>query len=51
MVSPVASFVRPSTGDHWPSGLANWGTLTGALCFAIAGVMQEYERPAGRRDN
>jgi hypothetical protein len=45
MVAAVASFVRPSTGDELAVGLANWGTLTGALCFAIAGVMQEFERP------
>ena len=45
MVSAVASFVH-SDGDLVAAGLANWGTLTGALCFAIAGVMQEFERPA-----
>jgi hypothetical protein len=49
MVSAVASFVRPSTGDELAVGIANWGTLTGALCFAIAGVMQEFEHPAGPR--
>jgi hypothetical protein len=25
--------------------IANWGTLTGALCFAVAGAMQFYEPP------
>jgi hypothetical protein len=45
MVSAVASFVR-ADGDLIAIGIANWGTLTGALCFAIAGVMQEFERPA-----
>lgn len=45
MVSAVASFVRPSTGDELAVGIANWGTLTGALCFAVAGVLQEFERP------
>jgi len=49
MASAVASFVRPSSGDELAVGLANWGTLTGALCFAIAGVMQEFEHPAGPR--
>ena len=49
MVSAVASFVRPSSGDEVAVGVANWGTLTGALCFAIAGVMQEFEHPAGPR--
>ncbi len=45
MVSAVASFVRPGTGDALAVGIANWGTVSGALCFAIAGVMQEYLRP------
>jgi hypothetical protein len=49
MVSAIASFVRPSTGDELAVGVANWGTLTGALCFAIAGAMQEFEHPAGPR--
>jgi hypothetical protein len=49
MVSAVASFVRPSSGDALATGIANWGTLTGALCFAIAGLMQEFEHPLGPR--
>jgi len=46
MVSGVASFVR-ADGDMIAVGIANWGTLTGALCFAVAGVMQFYEPPGG----
>ncbi|HEY8083409.1 MAG TPA: hypothetical protein VIE64_07635 [Solirubrobacterales bacterium] len=46
MVSAIASFVRPSTGDELAVGIANWGTLTGALCFAVGGVLQEFERPS-----
>ncbi len=49
MVSAVASFVRPSSGDMLATGIANWGTLLGALCFAIAGLMQEFEHPLGPR--
>jgi len=49
MISAVASFVRPSTGDALATGIANWGTLTGALCFAVAGLMQEFEHPLGPR--
>lgn len=49
MVSAVATFVRPSSGDMVATGIANWGTLTGALCFAIAGLMQEFEHPLGPR--
>ena len=44
MVSAVASLIR-ADGDMIAIGIANWGTLTGALCFAIAGVMQEFEHP------
>lgn len=49
MVSAVASFVRPAGDDELAVGIANWGTFSGALCFAIAGVMQEFEHPAGPR--
>jgi hypothetical protein len=49
MVSAVASFVSPSSGDELSTGVANWGTLLGALCFAIAGLMQEFEHPLGPR--
>jgi hypothetical protein len=45
MVAAVAAFIRPSTGDELAVGVANWGTLIGALCFAIAGAMQEFEHP------
>ncbi len=44
MVSAVASYVR-ADGDMIAVGIANWGTLTGALCFAIAGAMQFAEPP------
>jgi hypothetical protein len=45
MVAAVAAFVRPATGDALAVGIANWGTFSGALCFAVAGGMQELERP------
>jgi hypothetical protein len=45
MVAAIAAFVRPATGDALAVGVANWSTLTGSLCFAVAGVMQELERP------
>jgi hypothetical protein len=44
MVSAVASFVHHD-GELVSAGIANWGTLLGALCFAIAGAMQLFERP------
>jgi len=46
MVAAVASFVRPASAEQVNAEVANWGTLLGALCFAIAGVMQEFERPS-----
>jgi glyoxylase-like metal-dependent hydrolase (beta-lactamase superfamily II) len=48
MVSAVASLVR-AEGDEIAIGIANWGTLTGALCFAVAGVI--LERPPGLKVN
>jgi hypothetical protein len=46
MVSAVASFARPVGGEVLSESVANWGTLTGALCFAVGGALQEFERPA-----
>ncbi|HEU5106131.1 MAG TPA: hypothetical protein VFU11_09840 [Solirubrobacterales bacterium] len=45
MVSAIAAFIRPSTGDELAVGIANWGCFVGAACFAVAGAMQEFERP------
>ncbi|HEY5976664.1 MAG TPA: hypothetical protein VIT85_02305 [Solirubrobacterales bacterium] len=45
MVSALAAFVEPASAEEVNVGIANWGTLTGALCFAIAGALQELERP------
>ena len=41
----LAAFVRPATDEAWNVGIVNWGTFLGALCFAVAGVMQLFERP------
>jgi hypothetical protein len=45
MAAAVAAFVRPETGDEVAVGIANWSTFAGAACFALAGAMQELERP------
>jgi hypothetical protein len=45
MAAAVAAFVRPASGDELAVGIANWATFAGAVCFALAGVMQELERP------
>lgn len=46
MISALAAFTRPETGSEVNVDIANWGTLTGALCFAAGGVLQAFERPA-----
>jgi hypothetical protein len=45
MVSALAAFVEPASAEEVNVGVANWGTLAGALCFAVAGLLQEFERP------
>ncbi|MFB4422613.1 hypothetical protein C5F59_016140 [Streptomyces sp. QL37] len=45
MASALADFTRPATGSVLNVDIANWGTLTGAACFSVGGVLQFYERP------
>jgi hypothetical protein len=45
IVSALAAFTRPATSSEVNVAVANWGTLTGALCFAVGGAMQAFERP------
>lgn len=45
MVSALAAFTRPTTGSLVNADIANWGTLTGALCFSFGGFLQLRERP------
>ncbi|WP_328625650.1 hypothetical protein OHA88_13100 [Streptomyces sp. NBC_00353] len=45
MVSALAAFTRPATGSLVNADIANWGTLTGALCFSVAGLLQLGEHP------
>jgi hypothetical protein len=45
MISALAAFIRPETSSVVNVDVANWGTLTGALCFAVGGVMQGFDRP------
>lgn len=49
MVSALAAFIRPVTGSAVNVDVANWGTLAGAACFAIGGVMQAFDVPASAR--
>ncbi|MEU2236083.1 hypothetical protein [Streptomyces vietnamensis] len=45
MVSALAAYTRPATGSLINADIANWGTLTGALCFSAGGILQQYEHP------
>jgi hypothetical protein len=49
MVSALAAFIRPETSSEINVDVANWGTLTGALCFAFGGAMQAFDQPATAR--
>jgi hypothetical protein len=46
LVSALAAYTRPGTGALVDVTIANWGTLAGALCFVLGGVLQGFERPA-----
>jgi hypothetical protein len=46
LVAALAGFITPETSSEVNVAVANWGTLTGALCFASGGGMQAFERPA-----
>jgi hypothetical protein len=46
LISGLAAFVDPETSSVLNESLANWGTFGGALCFALGGVVQLFERPA-----
>ncbi|MET7656510.1 hypothetical protein [Streptomyces sp. NPDC005486] len=45
MVSALAAYTRPATGSLVNADIANWATLTGALCFSLAGILQLGEHP------
>ncbi|GGS91446.1 hypothetical protein GCM10010270_74490 [Streptomyces violaceus] len=45
--SALAAYTRPATGSLVNADIANWGTLTGPLCFSLAGLFQLGEHPSG----
>jgi hypothetical protein len=45
----VAAFTRPATSSAVDSGLVNWGTFAGAVCFAVGGVIQAFDTPTPTR--
>ena len=46
MISALAAFIRPETGSEVNVDIANWGTMLGALCFAVGGVIQAFDGPS-----
>jgi hypothetical protein len=44
MVSALAAYTRPATGSEVNADIANWGILTGALCFSFGGLLQAREQ-------
>lgn len=45
LLSGLAAFVRPATGEVISISAINWGTALGAACFGAAGIAQLFERP------
>ena len=45
----IAAFTRPATSSALDAGLVNWGTFAGAVCFAIGGFVQVFDRPTTKR--
>lgn len=45
----IAAFTRPATSSAIDVGLVNWGTFAGAVCFAVGGVIQAFDRPTPTR--
>lgn len=41
----LAAFTSPATWSEVAPSLVNWGTFAGALCFAVAGVVQAFDTP------
>ena len=49
LLAGLAAFVRPATSTEINTGLVNWGTFAVAVCFAIGGVIQAFDRPTPTR--
>ncbi len=45
----LAAFIRPSTSQAIDTGLVNWGTFAGAVCFAVGGLIQALDTPTPTR--
>jgi hypothetical protein len=40
ILAGVAAFIRPATSEPLNVAMVNWGTFAGAVCFAVAGIVQ-----------
>jgi hypothetical protein len=45
----IAAFTRPATSEVVDAGLVNWGTFAGAVCFAVGGIIQVFDKPTPTR--
>jgi hypothetical protein len=45
----IAAFTRPATSTAIDIGLVNWGTFAGAVCFAVGGAVQAFDKPTSTR--
>lgn len=45
----LAAFIRPATSGVVNIAIVNWGTFAGAVCFAVGGVIQIFDRPPATR--
>jgi hypothetical protein len=45
----LAAFTRPATSRALDTGLVNWGTFAGAVCFALGGLIQVLDNPLPTR--
>ncbi len=40
LLAGLVAYVRPATSEPVNADLVNWGTFAGAVCFAVAGIVQ-----------
>lgn len=45
----IAAFTRPATSNEINTGIVNWGTFAGAVCFTVGGVIQALDTPTTTR--
>ena len=45
----IAAFTRPTTSRALDIALVNWGTFAGAICFAVGGLVQAFDKPTPTR--